>query len=260
MTRDNRLVAIHDRTLNRTTNGRGMVDHQDLDVLQRLDGGSWFSPAFSGEPPPSLEQIFEALPRDVLINVEMKVIIKGMRLIAEKVADVVQRYRRWDSTLVASFNPVALYHLRQIEPRVARGYIYSRSHPYPIRARWLSHVADADWYDPTEYTYDLNTHRKFQRQGKRVLAWDLDFNRDWQAIVDSGVDAVVTDDVARLVRQKRGRPYEATRTEVFAGGTAAAGSVGDHRIAGSAVWTGSWDRRYGYGPSRSGGLLERYQG
>ena len=94
LTRDNRLVAIHDRTLDRTTSGRGMVDHQDLDVLQRLDAGSWFGPAFSGEPPPSLEQIFQALPRDFLINVEMKVIIKGMKLIAQKIADVVQRYRR----------------------------------------------------------------------------------------------------------------------------------------------------------------------
>ena len=103
LTRDNRLVAIHDRTLNRTTNGRGMVDHQDLDVLQRLDAGSRFSSAFSGEPPPSLEQIFEALPRDFLINVEMKVIIKGMKLIAEKVAGVVQRYRRWDSNIGRQF-------------------------------------------------------------------------------------------------------------------------------------------------------------
>ena len=229
LTRDNRLVAIHDRTLNRTTSGRGMVDHQDLDVLQRLDAGSWFSPAFSGEPPPSLEQIFQALPRDFLINVEMKVIIKGMKLIAQKVADVVQRYRRWDSTLVASFNPVALYHLWQIEPGVARGYIYSKSHPYPIRARWLSPVANADWYDPTEYTYDPNTHRKFQRQGKRVLAWDLDFNQDWQAIVDSGVDAVVTDDLARLVRQKRDRSSGAGRTEVPVGRPAATVKVSDYR-------------------------------
>ena len=131
--------------------------------------------------------------------------------------------------MVASFNPVALYHLRQIEPGVARGYIYSRSHPYPIRARWLSPVANADWYDPTEYTYDPNTHRKFQRQGKRVLAWDLDFNRDWQAIVDSGVDAVVTDDVARLARQKRDRSSGAARAEVPAGRPAATVKVSDYR-------------------------------
>ena len=221
LTRDNRLVAIHDRTLNRTTSGKGMVDHQDLAALQRLDAGSWFNPAFSGERAPSLEEIFGAMPRDFLINVEMKVVIKGMKLIAQKVAEVLQRYRRWDSTLVASFNPVALYHLRQFEPRVARGYIYSRSHPYPIRARWLSPVAKADWYDPAENTYNLNTHRKYQSQGKRLLTWDVDFNSDWQTIVDSGVDGVVTNDLARLVRQKRELALKATKTEVLAGVSAA---------------------------------------
>ena len=203
LTKDHRLVVIHDRTLNRTTNGRGMVDHYTLDELKRLDAGSWFSRSFTGEPPPTLEQVFDAMPPDFLINVEMKVVIKGMKLIAQIVADILRRHRRWDSTLVASFNPVALYHLRQIDPRISRGYIWSRHHPYPIRARWLSPLADADWYDPAQDTYDRNTHRKLQRAGRRLLAWDSDLGNDLKAITDAGVDGVVTDNLGLLIRQKR---------------------------------------------------------
>ena len=42
LTRDTRLVAIHDDTLDRTTNGRGKVHDLTLNELRRLDAGSWF--------------------------------------------------------------------------------------------------------------------------------------------------------------------------------------------------------------------------
>src|SRR3954451_23907992 len=41
-------VVIHDRTLDRTTDGSGSVWDRTLDELRVLDAGSWFSPAFAG--------------------------------------------------------------------------------------------------------------------------------------------------------------------------------------------------------------------
>ena len=138
LTRDKQLVVFHDRLLGRTSNGEGPVNHCTLDEVRGLDAGSWFSPGFKGEQTPTLDEVFESLPADFLINVEMKAIIKGMRLIAHRVAEVVRRHARWDSTLVASFNPIALWELRNIEPKIARGYIWSRYHPFPIRSRCFS--------------------------------------------------------------------------------------------------------------------------
>ncbi len=42
MTADDELVVIHDRTVDRTTNGTGPVGTFDLRELKRLDAGSWF--------------------------------------------------------------------------------------------------------------------------------------------------------------------------------------------------------------------------
>jgi len=42
LTRDNQLVCIHDETLDRTTNGSGLVREMDLAEIKRLDAGSWF--------------------------------------------------------------------------------------------------------------------------------------------------------------------------------------------------------------------------
>ncbi len=202
LTRDNRLVVFHDRHLDRTSNGSGLVSRLALAEVRSLDVGSWFGPAFKGEKAPTLDEVFGLLPHDYLVNVELKVIIKGMKLIAQLVAETVARHRRWASTLVASFNPVALYHLRRLEPRIARGYIWSKRHPYPIRARWLSPLAGARWYDPANETYSREVHRNCQLRGRRVLAWDLDFNRDLEAMASVRLDAVVTDRLAQMVGQK----------------------------------------------------------
>ncbi len=203
LTRDGRLVVFHDRYLDRTSDGHGPLNHRTFSEIRALDVGAWFSPAFRGETAPTLDEVFEALPHDYLLNVEMKVVIKGMRSIAHRVAETVRRHRRWDSTLVASFNPVALYHLRRMEPRIARGYIWSKKHPYPIRSRWLSPLVQAHWYDTADETYSLQAQRRFQRRGGRVLAWDVDFGRDLEKMAAVHLDAVVTDDLANMVGRKR---------------------------------------------------------
>ena len=203
LTRDKELVVFHDYTLGRTSDGYGLVNHYTLKELLSLDVGSWFSPRFTGEPPPSLDQVFESLPRDFLLNVEMKVVIKDMQQVAHRVAETIARHQRRASTLVASFNPVALYHLRRLDPRIARGYIWSRYHPYPIRARWLMPLVQAHWYDPANDTYNLRVHRNFRRKQRRVLAWDVDFGGDLELMASVGLDAVVTDAPARMVQRKQ---------------------------------------------------------
>ena len=203
LTRDGQLVVFHDRSLGRTSNGHGPVDHCTLAEVRSLDVGSWFSPDFRNETAPTLDEVFQALPHDYLINVEMKVVIKDMKLIAHRVAETVRRHQRWQSTLVASFNPVALYHLRRFDPSIARGYIWSRRHPYPIRSRWLSPLVNAHWYDPANDTYKAELHRKFRRRGRRLLAWDSDFDGDLQKMAATRLDAVVTNNLQAMVQQRQ---------------------------------------------------------
>ncbi len=203
LTKDEKLVVFHDRRLERTSDGNGPVNHYTQDQVRSLDAGSWFAPEFHGERPSTLDEVFEALPPDFLINVEMKVIMKGMRLIAHKVAEVVRRHARWDSTLVASFNPISLWEIRKIDPRINRGYIWSHRHPFPIRSRIFSPLVRADWYDPANDSYSPGLHRRFHSGGARVLAWDLDFGRDMERMAAARLDAVVTDSLQEMLERKR---------------------------------------------------------
>ena len=55
-TRDGRLVLMHDRTVDRTTNGTGAVTDLDLAAIRRLDAGMKTDPRFAGERVPTLDE------------------------------------------------------------------------------------------------------------------------------------------------------------------------------------------------------------
>ena len=72
LTADGIPVVIHDRTVDRTTNGTGKVDQLMVEQLRVFDAGTKFSPNFRGEKIPLLEEIFTLYKDKALINVELK--------------------------------------------------------------------------------------------------------------------------------------------------------------------------------------------
>ena len=60
----------------------------------------------------------------------------------------------------------------------------------------------ADWYDPANDSYNLKLHSKLRDQGARILAWDLDFNRDLEQMAGARVDGIVTDSLQEMLDRK----------------------------------------------------------
>ena len=202
MTRDRRVVVIHDRRVDRSTNGNGFVGTYTLHELKSLDAGSWFGAQFEGERVPTLEEVFEQLPDELPIYVEMKARGLGAWPLAMDVIGIIRRYGRWESTMVASFNPAVLAIVRIAEPRLVRCYISSSRHPLPLRARWLSPLVNPHWYAPDRGTLTSKLLARFHSQRKPVAAWDVDAGSDVRSMRKMGVDAVVTDHPEAFVRQR----------------------------------------------------------
>ena len=72
MTKDRVPIVIHDKTLERTTDGHGLVSELKLSKLKKLDAGSWFSPEFEGESIPTLEEILMQIRGKIPVNIEIK--------------------------------------------------------------------------------------------------------------------------------------------------------------------------------------------
>ena len=74
LTKDKKLVVIHDEKVDRTTNGSGYIRDMTLKEIKLLDAGSWFSDEFSKLRIPTFDELLELVSykKDLLFNVEIK--------------------------------------------------------------------------------------------------------------------------------------------------------------------------------------------
>lgn len=99
LTKDNKLVLMHDTTLDRTTNGKGPVSDFRLAELKQLDAGSWKNARFKGEQVPTLDEALAIMPENIWLNVHLK---GGAKLAEEVTKRIVAAKRLHQSFLACS--------------------------------------------------------------------------------------------------------------------------------------------------------------
>ncbi len=201
LSRDARFVAIHDATVNRTTNGQGTVHDMTLADLRRLDAGSWFGSEFAGERIPTLEEILDfARKHDVVFYLEMKpggswggehALISALRESGE-----IAR------TVVISFDPVILEGVRKIEPTIMAGLLYEGQISDPLNkaleigARQIA------------VRGDLVTPRLLKEARERdlqVVCWTVNHPAHMRLLAEAGVDGIMSDYPDRLLELAKRR-------------------------------------------------------
>lgn len=97
LSKDGKLVVMHDTTVDRTTNGSGKVSDLTFAEIRALDAGSWFDPKFKGTQVPTLREALESIPANIYCNVHLK---GGVEL-AQKTAKVIAEMKRIDTAFMA---------------------------------------------------------------------------------------------------------------------------------------------------------------
>ena len=112
-TKDGKLVLMHDRTIDRTTNGSGRPEEWLLVDLKKLDAGSWKNSRFEGEQIPTLGEALDFMPRNIWLNVHLK----GGVNMAEKTARIIASKNRLHQAFLACGASAATA-ARATEPRI----------------------------------------------------------------------------------------------------------------------------------------------
>lgn len=97
MTRDKRLVVVHDAAVDRTTNGKGKVSDLTLAQIRRLNAGLWKSPQFAGERVPTLDEVLKLMPGNIWLNVHLK----GGDELGRAVAETIKKTGRLHQAFLA---------------------------------------------------------------------------------------------------------------------------------------------------------------
>ena len=164
MTADGELIVIHDHTLERTTNGRGLVVQHELAALRELDAGG-------GERLPILEEVCELARGRVGLCIEVKQIPVPYPGLEEKLVAKLSELDLADQVSVISFQHGSVKRLKELEPRLVVGVLEGAR---PIDPVALLRSADAEIYAPHYGATDPLLVEEIHAAGGVVGVWTVD--------------------------------------------------------------------------------------
>lgn len=192
-TSDGVPIIFHDETLNRTTDGRGLVSDFPYTYLRSLDAGKWFNPIYSGEHIPTLATVLEFLQEmKMSANIEIKAspaleaslisrVIKDMQPLLAKAND---------SFLFSSFSFSALELLRKTAPECQLGMLL---HEYEPRWKVLCQELNCVSVHVNNEIITEKTAHEIKSMGKKLLIYTVNDPLRSNDLYSWGVDAVFSD-------------------------------------------------------------------
>ena len=211
-TGDGALVILHDREVDRTTDGKGEVDKFNLSELKKLDAGYHWSPDNSGSFPlrdagvtiPTLAEVFKALP-DTRMNIEIK---SSQVNTVQDLCRTIRSHGMSEKVMVACFDAGKLGEFRSICPEVATSAGASEA----VVFYWLQAMGLESAYSPSAQALQVPENYKGNRiatqrflkaahaRNMRVHVWTVNEIESMQRLIDLGVDGIMTDYPQRLLK------------------------------------------------------------
>ena len=196
LSKDRKVVVIHDDTLNRTTSGSGFVQQATLQELKRLDAGSWFDSRFKGESLPTLEEVLILAGGKILINVEIKSSAWEAGFpedaVERQVVDLIIRYDLLNSTLVSSFHAGFLENIGKLPVHPEIAFITDRNASQNT-LDMCQRLGVFSWH-PHYKALEQRHIEKAHAQGILIFPYTVNPVEEMLMLVNMGVDGVITDD------------------------------------------------------------------
>ena len=176
-TADGALVALHDATVNRTTDGRGRIARLSLREVKRLDAGN-------GTEIPTLQEVLEATDGRSGLMLELKV--TG---IARQAVETVRQAGFKSPVIFASFLHEELTAIRKADPNAPRMALFDRF-PAPSVARAMKYTPSHVGLRHSKASRRLV--ESFHRANMLVFVYTPNQPTDIQRAISLGVDGVIS--------------------------------------------------------------------
>jgi glycerophosphoryl diester phosphodiesterase len=218
LTKDGHLVCVHDRRIDRTSNGHGIVSTLELAELSELDWGSWRDTWEDYEDPEvpdrdrsqilTLQVLLQAVAdagRRVEVAIETKHPTRYAGLVEKRLVALLEEFGWAGSTLerpspvrVMSLSQTSLRRMRQLAPDLSTLLLMER---VPLRFRDGSLPPGTNIAGPSMEI--VRAHPRYvdrvHDRGGAVHVWTVDRREDIELCVSLGVEAIITNRPRRVL-------------------------------------------------------------
>jgi len=189
------LVVIHDETLDRTTDGHGLVKDRTYEELKSLSAGKWYAEEFTADRVPLLKDVLALVDGKCRIFIEVKNAPVEYPGIEDDLIKLLADYKHGDKICVISFDHGFLKKFHQKAPQYSVAFLdvaivsdigsYARS------------IGASGW-NPGFGEIRKDAVDRAHAVGLTVNPWTVNEPDQWQSAVSMGVDGIITDDPAGL--------------------------------------------------------------
>lgn len=201
LSKDGIPVVIHDKTLNRTTNGKGNVSDFTLQELKKLDAGSWYKPEFKNEAIPTLEETIQLCKNKVMLNIEIKKysVKRNVKVdgIENKVVDLLNKYDMNNDVLISSFSKLALQRIKEFNPDIAVAYLYR----FGIKQKLIEKFNGLELYsfNQSKRAFSKKALKELQSQDIKLNLYTINQKREMIKFIKLGVTGIITNYPNKLI-------------------------------------------------------------
>jgi glycerophosphoryl diester phosphodiesterase len=179
LSQDGELIVIHDETLDRTTNGKGLVNKYSVEKLKTFDAGS-------GEKIPTLSEVIDLMKEfDKELFIEMKA--PGAE---EKILKLIKEKKFSDLSILKAFNHRLILNFKNLAPNI-RAQVLMDS--LPIDPVSIIKSAKADGISVNTKMLDKTLVDQCHQAGFFVTTWNANTKEDLLKFTEMKVDYVCTD-------------------------------------------------------------------
>lgn len=198
LSRDRKVVVIHDATVDRTTDGKGPVDRKALEELKQLDAGGWFDAQFSNQRIPELSEVLDLVAGRVYVNIEIKSNAFEAHHPADaiemQVVDLLKQKKLLHTSLVSSFNIDIIKQIAALEKPPEIAFI-SEEPASTETVQMCTRLNLFSWH-PNYRIVSRNQVKQMHAAGLKVFPYTVNSKEDYTRMRSMDVDGIVTDDPA----------------------------------------------------------------
>ncbi|MCC2506979.1 glycerophosphodiester phosphodiesterase [Bacillus cereus] len=206
MTKDGHLVAMHDETLNRTTNGTGLVKEHTLEEIKQLNAGSLFNEKypnlakkdFEDAKVPTLEEIIETFGNGANYYIETKSPDEyaGME---EKLLEIIKHYEISDNVIIQSFSEESLQKIHSLDVTLPLVQLLPYKKAVQLTELEIKKYKTYCIGLGMNYKYiDSAYVKRIKKHGLEVHPFTVDNEKDMKKLLSWGVDGMFTNYPDRL--------------------------------------------------------------
>lgn len=202
MTKDFEIVVLHDRSVRRTTNGRGKIWELTLADLRTLDAGSWFSRRFAGERIPTLRHILDILPAHMAINIEVKTDgdPRWRPALQELLILQIRERHAIHRCVVSSFDHRFLRRLRAIDPAIQTAVLYLPVRDFGRSPSKLVQRVGAGMFTCSIGQLTRKIAADLQKNSIALGCYGVNSTKQFRKAVEHGASAIITDYPKQMLR------------------------------------------------------------